>query len=83
MTQMRNFTVTTILIPRGDNPRLSISCDFTGLGTSIPKREDLRLQIGQAIEQWWNGLTRFQRFALADPSPSLKISASFPTSQES
>lgn len=78
MTMTRSFTVTTTLIQQGDNPRLSISFDFTGLGTSTPPFEGiLKSLTAQAITQWWSSLSRFQRSALVAQPESLRTSASY------
>jgi hypothetical protein len=80
MTTTPSFTVTTTLIPRGDNPRLLISYDFTALEglTQAPARI-LQSLIDQAIAQWWSGLTRFQRSALAAQPVSSKTSEPLPS----
>jgi hypothetical protein len=80
MTTTRSFTVTTTQIRRGANTVLSISYDYTGLGTSIlvlPMQRTLQSLIDQAITQWWSGLTAFQKSAPSDRSLNLKISASY------
>lgn len=70
MTQIRSFTAITTLTPRAGSPRLSTSYDFTGLGISTPRLKELQSQIDQAIAQWWNSLSRFQRSALVAPLQS-------------
>ena len=74
MTTIPSSTVTTIRIRHGASTALSMSYDFTGLGTSMPASEKFQSLIDQAITQWWSGLTSFQRSALPALELSLKIS---------
>lgn len=83
MTKTPNSTVTTIQIRRAGSIALSMSYDCTDSGTSIPLLGILQLQIDQAIVQWWNSLTNFQRSALGELRMNLKISGNCPESQRS
>ena len=75
MTTIPNFIRTTTQIRLGVNTTLSISYDCTGLGTWMPMQEKLQSLTDQAIEQWWNGLTSFQKSAARERGLSLRISA--------
>ena len=76
MTTIPSSIVTTTQIWRGDNIQLSMSYDYTGLGTSIlPSREKLQSLIDQAIGQWWSSLTNSQKFGEGARPMSLRISA--------
>lgn len=75
MTTTQSSIHTTTVIRRGASIQLSISYDFTGLDISMPMPEKFKSQIDQAIVQWWNGLTSFQRSAASARPLSLKISA--------
>jgi len=77
MTTIQNSTATTTQIRRGASTALSISFDCTSLDTSIQQQARLQLLIDQAIEQWWNGLTSFQRSAHSVRGLNLQISASY------
>lgn len=83
MTTTPNSIATTIQIRQGGRTVLSMSYDFTDSGTSIPLENMLRSLTGQAIEQWWNSLTKFQRSALPALRMSLKISGNSLESQRS
>lgn len=77
MTTTRSSTVTTTQIRHEGSTALSILFDSTSTDPStriyLPK---LQLLIGQAIEQWWNSLSRSQRSALVAQKLSLKTLAS-------
>lgn len=78
MTTTPSSTLTTIQIRRGANTALSISYDYTALESStLPFQRQLQSQIDQAIRQWWDSLTNFQKSGPLGLGLSLKISASF------
>ena len=79
MTMTQSSIVTTTQIRRGDSIQLSISFDYTGLDTLMPKRAMLQSLVDPAILQWWNSLTVLQRSALAGLQVSLKISGPSPS----
>jgi hypothetical protein len=77
MTTIPALLRTTTQIRRGERIQLSISYDFTCLGTEIAAVKNFQSLIDQAITQWWNSLTPVQRSgALARPM-SLLISARY------
>lgn len=77
MTTTQSSTVTTTQIRHEGSTALSTSFDCTSTDPStrtyLPK---LQLLIGQAIDQWWNTLSRSQRSVLVGRKLSLKTSAS-------
>lgn len=75
MTTIPNYTATMTPIRLGGRATLSISFDFTDLGTLTPASiQALRSQIGQVILQWWDSLTAMQKSVLSAPGLSLSIS---------
>lgn len=78
MTTTQNSTSTTTLARLGGNKTLSISCDFASSPISIPDTKNFQLLTGQAIERWWNSLTRFQRSEFNGRGLNLRISANLP-----
>lgn len=82
MTTTRRFTVTTTLIRRGDKTALSTSYDFTVSDILTPALlQKLLSPTDQAIKQWWDSLTTFQKSALGASELNFKISANFLTPQ--
>lgn len=67
-----------IVIPRVDRTALGISYASTDSDTLMQTcPPELQLLIEQALQQWWLGLSNFQKSELAVRQPSFKISASF------
>jgi hypothetical protein len=78
MTMIQKSIPTTIAIRHGANIVLGTSYDYQGLGDSIlPAHLILQSLIDQAVEQWWSGLTVYQRSVPNVRLLSLKISASY------
>lgn len=78
MTTTRSCTVITTQIRQGARTALGISYDSIDSATlTLGCPQALRSSIDQAIRQWWDGLTKFQRSALSERGLNLKISASF------
>jgi hypothetical protein len=77
MTKTPNSTLTTTQIRHGGSIALSISCDFTDSGISMPQQVMLQSLIVPVITQWWNGLTHSQRSLLAARGLNLSISGRY------
>ena len=78
MTMTQKSIPTTIVTGRGAKATASTLFDFGSLENStrvlLPK---LQLLISQAITQWSDGLSSFQKSGPLDRGLSLKISASY------
>lgn len=60
-----------------------MSYDYTDLGSLMPAlQQKLQSLTDPVIEQWWNGLTVFQRSVLPDLKLSLSISVSSPQQKQ-